>query len=733
MPSEYQPLWQKASMLPLADKKKEKEKGSSKLKERARLRKEAKELKDSGSQSESDTKDVDSIKNKLAQLNIEGEANEPKIVATSQVSRFHSATIETLAKEIDLKDVNITINDKEILVDAKLLIKGGVRYGMIGRNGVGKSTLFKVLSEDTLIGLPTNLRILAIQQEFDSGITTTVIDAVLEADKEAVRILKEAEILNNMGGKSNSLFNESEINTQVLQTIGKLLSDRAYDNMIALQKIATHRSGMRGKDARFAALAAEKEYKKSVDLLSSDHIDELRSKITSDVINGIISEVFGKLSLIDIESSKAKAQVILKGLGFSEKMIIGPLSSLSGGWRMRVALAKALFFEPDVLLLDEPTNHLDLPAINWLKTYLVEEFNPDSSVVVISHDRSFLNAVAQEIIKLRDQKLTYYKGNYDSYEEATEDLRKKKERMHASIEKRKKHMEASIQKAVAHAKSSGDDKRLGMVASRKIRLEKMGMLKTEDGKRFKQSNRPGYHIDYKPQVVLDKPEETVTLSIPDPDPLRNSGALVKLDNVSYKYDAKSPFIVENMTLNVELHSRIALFGTNGSGKSTVMGLIQGELKPSKGKVEHHSTAQVGYFSQHQVESLSEQPDTVTAVSLLMENHPGLIESEARTWLGSYGLGGKVAVAPIAKLSGGQKVRFALVDILLEGPHLLLLDEVTNHLDIQTIEALIMAINQFEGGVVLISHDQWFLKSVASDFYTVKKGRLISVDFDKISK
>ncbi|KAJ9082499.1 hypothetical protein DSO57_1004063 [Entomophthora muscae] len=685
--SSYKPLWQQGTVVGEAARPKEKK--PSRLKERAKERREAK---------------LKNTKGETSDSNLKSSA----IVATSQVSRFHTETLETLAKEVDLKQVNITVNDQDLLVDAKLLIKASTRYGLIGRNGVGKSTLLKVIGDGSLIGLPANLRVLAIQQISNPPPGLRVIDAVLEADAAAMRAVREAKALS-----------EGE---KTVETVSELLAQRAYDEMVEAQKIATHRSGMRGKDARAVALQAEKKYAEAKALIAADK-EVLSKTITVDAVNGMVSQIFGQLALVDISGAEARARKILLGLGFDTAKMDGELQALSGGWRMRVSLAKALFYAPDLLLLDEPTNHLDLPAIQWLQNYLVEEFSPESAVVVVSHDRNFLNGVAQEIILLRDKTLTYHAGNYDVYESSTEDLRRKKERMHACIERRRKHIQSSIDKAVAHARASGDDKRLGMVASRKIRLEKMGMNKTEDGKRFKQSYRAGFQIDYRPQVVLDKKEAQVVLPVPDPDPLRTAGPLVHLEKVSFSYPGLPP-TVSKVSLTVEQHSRIALVGANGSGKSTLMSLMQGDVVPSSGKVERHSSANFGVFSQHQVESLTELQ--VSAVAFLREEHPGLTEQEARQWLGSYGLSGSIVTGPVSRLSGGQKARVILANILMEGPHLLLLDEVTNHLDLPSIEALALSLNNYEGAVVCISHDQWFLDAVATDSYTLKKGKLCRV-------
>jgi ATP-binding cassette subfamily F protein 3 len=258
-------------------------------------------------------------------------------------------------------------------------------------------------------------------------------------------------------------------------------------------------------------------------------------------------------------------------------------------------------------------------------------------------------------------------------------------------------------------------------------MEKMGMLRTEDGKKFKISYRAGYHSDYREQIVLEKDWESVSIYIPNPEPLRYHGTLIQLDDVSFKYNPKDPkFVLENVNFALEPHSRIGVVGNNGAGKSTLMSLIRedGHL-PTVGKIESHQAAQIGYFAQNHVSDLDELD--ISPVKLMMDYVEGASEGECRGWLGKFGIQGQTAMIPLRLLSGGQKVRVALAKILLSEPHILLLDEITNHLDMQTIDGLIVGLNEFEGCVLAVSHDIWFLNQVCTEFYKVADHRVTRLE------
>lgn len=446
----------------------------------------------------------------------------PTVTAYSQQSRFHSATVTTLSKDVDLRDVNLTIGERELLVDTRLWLKAGTHYGLVGRNGCGKSTLLGVLGDHSLVGFPPNLRTLYVQQLDVEETDASVLDEVLAADTERQKRVDNVRAIEAALAEDGQPALSAAIDGYVSRIAGERVS--------AAQKTATLRSGKRGKIARGAALKAEQTMLAAVRTEVGAGGDTPRPD--TEVAATILEKVYAELDEMGAHSAEARARSILTSLDVSERMQDGPVTALSGGWRMRVALAKAMFVQPDILLLDECTNHLDLAAIAWLQSYLVSL--EDVTIVCVSHDRDFLNAVSEEIIRLKDTQLSYHPGNYDEYEEAQDELRKKKLRQHEALEKRREHVQKSIEKFKQHARSSNDDKVLGQVASRQKKLERMvGIDKTEDGKRFKVSYWAGFHTGVRPELELIKSEKEVDLKIPDPEPLRTAGPLVTLTSASF--------------------------------------------------------------------------------------------------------------------------------------------------------------------------------------------------------
>ncbi|CAG8471050.1 5449_t:CDS:2, partial [Ambispora leptoticha] len=638
-----------------------------------------------------------------------------EIFAYSQQSRFHTETLETLSKEVDLKDVNITIGNKELLVDSRLQLKTGIHYGLIGRNGVGKSTLLKCIGDGNLIGFPKNIRVLYIEQLESINEKENVIDIVIRADKERTRLLNEKEILQFAVEKQNE-------QSVIENAVKRVRMERLQRKLELAEQIAIKRSGRRGIEARKELLEAEAKIDEAKKALLLNQNDEGLNEDYNKIAHELLAEIYEKLDQIGADSAEARAQEILSGLGFSHKQQYSPwtaLSSLSGGWRMRVALAQALFLEPDILLLDEPTNHLDLPAILWLQSYLNTLVN--TTLVIISHDRHFLNKTVTEIIRFKDAKLTYHVGNYEEFEENLMNERLMKERMLQSQEKQKKHIEESIQKAQKKARESGNDKQLSVVASRKKKLERFGMNRSEAGFRFKLSrDRIGYYNSVRGEITVDRAEASLNWSIPSPIPLRQNTFLVQLEEVSYVYPKTKTPVIQNFTLHIEQESRIAFIGANGGGKSTLMGLLAGNLTPTRGTITRNPRLKLGYFAQHHVDALDLN---ISAVQLFIQKYPGTSEATTRAHLGGFGVSGDLAVLPIRQLSGGQKSRVAFAIQVFERPHLLLLDEITNHLDMHTIEAVVGALHKFEGAVVVVSHDRWFVENVADRVFIVGKGRV----------
>ncbi|KAJ1906785.1 hypothetical protein LPJ81_001156 [Coemansia sp. IMI 209127] len=633
----------------------------------------------------------------------------PVVQAFSQQSRFHTETLVTLSKEVDLKGVNVVVDNRELIVDARLWLKTGYHYGMIGRNGTGKSTLLSVIGDGSLVGFPENIRTLYIQQLDILDVGTTVIDSVLAADEQREKRVSDARSIEAAIKSPGALHEALEVH----------ISRLASEKLTAAQKTATLRSGRRGRNAREVALKMEKT-------VISDIREKLYrgGKTDSDVASSVLDTLYSELDQMDAHSAEARARAILDGLDISEEQQNGPVSALSGGWRMRVALAKAMFVEPDVLLLDECTNHLDIAAIAWLQNYLASLDN--ITIVCVSHDHDFLNAISQEIIRLKDRQLTYHPGNYDEYEQTEDEFRKKKERQFAALERRREHVKKSIENYTRHARTTNDSKALNQAASRKKKLDRLaGLDKTEDGKRFKRSYWAGFHETQRPELKLERAEKGVDFSLPQPEALRNSGPLVTLDGVSFGYSGRPSLTLKDIDLNIMMGDHISLIGLNGCGKSTLINIIQGNLKPTKGDVERHARLRIGYYTQHFVDDLS--TESLSGLRVLMNANDNVKESEARKWLGSFELSGDLATRPIHTLSGGQRARMAMALMLFSNPHLLLLDEVTNHLDMHAVQGLITAINEYEGTVILVSHDRHFLRETADFNYLLQDGMLTQLD------
>ncbi|KAG7450763.1 ATP-dependent transporter [Guyanagaster necrorhizus] len=531
-----------------------------------------------------------------------------------KINPLEAVSSKNKSRDIHLPSIDVNFGSNRILTGATLTLAHGRRYGLIGRNGVGKSTLLRHIAMRE-VPIPAHISILFVEQEI-IGDDTAAIDSVLKADVWRDHLLKEEAALN-----------------------AKLTELEAE-----------------GDDKRF-----------------EDAREETSSRL---------ADIHARLSDMDAESGPARAASLLAGLGFDEADQQRPTKSFSGGWRMRLALARALFVKPALLLLDEPSNHIDLNALAWLEDYLQTW---QGTLLVVSHDRAFLDAIATDIVHQHSGRLDYYKGNftqfYSTKSERDQNLRKEYD---AQMEYRK-HLQAFIDRWRYNAN------RAAQAQSRIKILEKL------------------------PELEPPEADETESFKFPETDKI--SPPVLQMNEVTFGY-SPDKIILKGVNIDVGLDSRIAIVGANGSGKSTLIKVLTGELRPFSGHVTQNGRLRIGYFAQHHVDSLD---PAMSPVQFLASKFPGKTEQEYRQHLGNFQISGMTGLQLIGTLSGGQKSRVAFAVLSLQRPHVLLLDEPTNHLDIEGLDALMTALDSWNGGVIIISHDERFITTVAKELWVCGDG------------
>jgi len=503
--------------------------------------------------------------------------------------------------DIRVESFDLSYGSKVLLSNSNLIMAFGRRYGLVGRNGLGKTTLLRAISRREL-HIPHHVSVLHVEQEV-AGDDTFAVDSVLECDSVRTELINEEKNLTNALNMGHS---DASLSTR-------------------------------------------------------------------------LSEVYAKLAEIEADKAPSRASVILSGLGFSADMQKMRTREFSGGWRMRLALARALFTRPDLLLLDEPTNMLDVKAILWLENYLQ---NWPTTLLVVSHDRMFLDSVATDIVLLHSKFLDTYRGNYSIFEKTKEEKLRNQQREYEAQKQYRDHLQAFVDRWRVNAN------RAAQAQSKLKILEKLPDLKP---------------VEIEPEVVL---------KLPDCEKLNST--VLRLDEVTFNYDGKTN-IFENLDISAVMDSRIAVVGENGSGKTTLLKILLGELDPIKGIRHTHRNLRIGYFSQHHVDSLNMNQ---SSLDLFRQRFPGKTDLEYRHQLGSYGVSGELALRPISSLSGGQKSRVAFAVMTMNSPNFFILDEPTNHLDIETVEALGKALKKFQGGVILVSHNEQLIKMTAEEVWLV---------------
>ena len=508
---------------------------------------------------------------------------------------------------LHINDLVFRLGPRILFDKTTAAVPTGARTGFVGRNGTGKTTLFKMISgelspESGTLNIPKSLKLGQVEQEAPGG-PTTLIEFVLEADRERAGLMAEAETATDPGR---------------------------------------------------------------------------------------IAEIHTRLVDIEAHAAPSRAATILTGLGFDEAAQNRALSEFSGGWRMRVALAAVLFTNPDLLLLDEPTNYLDLEGTLWLIDYLATY---PATVLIISHDRDLLDAVCDHILHLDQAKLTLWRGNYESFERQRREQQLIQQKHIKKQEEQRKHLQSFVDRFRASAtKARQAQSRIKMLA----RLQPIDAI--VDGGVLP------FHL---------------------PSPARPlSPPIIAMENASVGYDER--IVLSRLSLNISNDDRIGLLGSNGNGKSTFAKLVAGRMDIAGGALRRSSKLSVGYFAQHQIDELAGAQNAYSYVASRMKD---AAEAKIRAKCAQLGFPATKADTPTTQLSGGEKARLMMGLAAFDSPHLLILDEPTNHLDIDSRAALIDAINEYEGAIILISHDRYLIDACADRLWLVDRGTVKAFDGD----
>uniref|UniRef100_A0A8C7G9E1 ATP-binding cassette sub-family F member 1 n=1 Tax=Oncorhynchus kisutch TaxID=8019 RepID=A0A8C7G9E1_ONCKI len=551
------------------------------------------------------------------------------------------------ASDIKLERFSISAHGKELFVNADLLVVAGRRYGLVGPNGKGKTTLLKHIANRAL-SIPPNIDVLLCEQEVIAD-DTPAVQAVLKADTRRLKLLEEERQLQAL-----------------------------------LEK---------GEDS-----VAER-----------------------------LDKVYEELRIIGAAAAEAKARRILAGLSFTPEMQNRATKKFSGGWRMRVSLARALFMEPTLLMLDEPTNHLDLNAVIWLNNYLQ---GWKKTLLIVSHDQSFLDDVCTDIVHLDNQKLYYYRGNYLTFKKMYVQKQKELQKQYDKQEKKLKDLkaggkstkQAEKQTKEALTRKQAKGKKKGGVEEESLEATELLKRPKEYTVKFTFPNPPslsppilGLHSEF--SLSFSSSSLSLCISLLTLRSLSVSG-------VDFAFEGHKP-LFKNVDFGIDMETRICIVGPNGVGKSTLLLLLTGRLNPIKGEMRKNHRLKVGFFNQQYADQLNMEE----AATEYLQRNFNLPYQDSRKCLGRFGLESHAHTIQISKLSGGQKARVVFAELACRQPDVLILDEPTNNLDIESIDALSEAINEYKGAVIIVSHDARLITETACQLWVVEDRSVNQIDGD----